>query len=442
MKKIIVVVLTVLMILQLVGCQTTSDSTEEDSKAKEQSGKDQEIKLSMMHFWVQENATGETLAFMEQIDKFLQSNPNVTLEQEVLSHDNYEQKVKTLAAANELPDIFVIKGSMVDTFVENEVIGKLNADFDARDEWKAGYKDGAFGDFLRSGNIYGVPFKLDTTSLVYYNEDILAEVGYESFPNDWTSFMDAVKKLREAGYTPIALGNKGKWVAESCILSTLSDRFTGTKWFEDLRDGKGSSFEDEAFINSLQALKEIVDAEGFNPDLNSIDNEQMREMYYNKEAAMFIEGAWAVNLIVEKGPADIAASTNVAIIPAVEGGKGNPLAVSGGAGWAYQINPALTGERREAALDLLEAITGSDFAKTFIEKNGNPASNPGNYDKSKLSELKVEAEELLTGVEYTPIYDIQLSPAIIETMNSGLQELLSGIITPEELAKKIQNEVD
>jgi len=449
MKKILKVIsllLVMTMVLSLTACgakkveeEKGNDGNNTTTESEPTKEADEKVELSMMHYLIEENANGETLAMLEGINNFLVSHPNVTLNQEALSIDNYEQKIKTLSAANEMPDVFLVKGSMVDTFIENEIIAPLNTDLDARSEWKNGFKDGAFGDFTRGTDIYGAPYKLDTTSLIYYNEAIFNEVGITEFPQTWAEFIIAIETIKAAGYTPIALGNKGKWVAESCILSTLGDRFTGSDWFERIKN-KEASFEDDEFVMALDALQGLAEIGAFNEDMNSIDHNQQKTLFYNGDAAMFIEGAWAISSIEMEAPKEISNVTGIAIIPSVEGGKGVQKAVSGGAGWAFQINPKLTGARREAALDLIEMVTNKDYAKRAIEGNAYPATDPGEYDLSKLSPLKLKAEETLDGALYTPIYDIQLSPAVIEVMNSGLQELLSGIITPEELAAKIQKE--
>jgi raffinose/stachyose/melibiose transport system substrate-binding protein len=448
MKKImkgISLLLVMTMVLSLTACgekkveEPKGTDTNNTTDVSEPTKAAEKVEISMMHYLIEENANGETLAMLQGIDNFLASHPEVTLKQEALSIDNYEQKIKTLSAANEMPDVFLVKGSMVDTFIENGIIAPLNEALDARSEWKNGFKDGAFGDFTRGTDIYGAPYKLDTTSLVYYNEAIFKEVGITKFPETWAEFEVAIKTIKDAGYIPIALGNKGKWVAESCILSTLGDRFTGSEWFESVKN-KEASFEDAEFIKALDALQGLATMGAFNEDMNSIDHNQQKTLFYNGEAAMFIEGAWAISSIELEAPKEISTATGIAIIPSVEGGKGVQKAVSGGAGWAFQINPNLTGARREAALDLIEMVTNKDYAKLAIEGNAYPATDPGEYDHSKLSPLKLKAEETLNGALYTPIYDIQLSPAVIEVMNSGLQELLSGIITPEELAAKIQKE--
>lgn len=401
-----------------------------------------EIELSFMHYYTTADEGAYSITFNKVLDEYIESHNEYKINEEVLSHDNYEMKIKTLAAANELPDVFLVKGSMVDTFKESGLIKSFEPILADNQEWKNSFIDGAFEDFKREGDIYGIPLSVGATSLVFYNQEIFEEAGVNEFPETWEGFKTAVTKIKEAGYTPISLGNKGKWVAESCILSMLGDRYTGTDWFRSIRDRKGASFTDQEFVSALDAMQTLAEMKAFNMDMNSIDNYQQKTAYYNKEAAMFFEGAWAVNVVETNAPQDIVKNTKITILPEVKSGKGDANTLAGGAGWAYQINPNLEGEEREAAIDLIKNLTNQEFSTRLIENNGRPATQPENYDKSKVSDLMNEYFALIEKSKFTPTYDVQLSPSVIEVMNSGLQELLIEVTTPEELAARIQNEYE
>lgn len=402
-------------------------------------GAQAKVKLSIMHFHTEESKDTDAVTFHEMVKNFKTEHPEIELELEILDLDSYYMKIKTLAAANELPDVFVIRSSMVNTFAQNGLIEPLNDEL-AQDDWKDGFVNGAFGDFLRGEEIYGIPYSIGSTSLIYYNKEIFAEAGVKGFPETWEEFKVAIRKINNAGYIPIALGNKGKWVAGSCIISTLADRFTGTNWFYSVLNRDGAKFTDPEFVNALAALQELAQIGAFNPDMNSIDANQQKTLYYNQKAAMFIEGHWAINSIMEQAPESVIKATEISIIPAVPGGKGEQIAMSSGSGMGFQINPALKGEKKEAALNFIKAVTGEEYSSLLIENNGTPVFKTGDYNQSKISRLKNDYMKLAQKTKFTPVYDLHLSPSIIEVMNSGMQELLLDIITPEELAERIQTE--
>lgn len=159
------------------------------------------------------------------LDKYLEEHPNVVLDEESVSNADLATKVQTLAAGDELPDVFMVKGQMAQTFVEN---GKMYAldDILAEDpQWRDNFKEGVFSNFTIDEKIYAIPFQV-TNTCVFYNTDLFAQAGIKEFPKTWDELIDIIPDLKSIGVTPIVLGNKEKWNAESVIMSTLGNRLT------------------------------------------------------------------------------------------------------------------------------------------------------------------------------------------------------------------------
>ncbi|MBU3113275.1 extracellular solute-binding protein [Clostridium lacusfryxellense] len=435
-SKILSLVLGASMIMTLTACGPKV------SKTSEAGNKNEKINLSFMNFFVRDSMDGNGKAFVAQLDKFKAKYPNVTIDEESLAPASYETKIKTLAAANEMPDLFYVKGSMVQNFIDNKLINNVDDILATDKEWKNGFVDGAFGDFTVDGKTYGIPISMVSTHTIYYNKKLFADAGVNVFPTDWNGFKEAIAKIKATGVIPIALGNKDKWVAESCILSTLGDRFTGTEWFNGIKDKKGGKFTDPDFVKSLAALQDLSKIGAFNSDLNSIDNNQHQALYMNGKAAMIIEGGWATSQLIDKAPADVLSNTEFALLPAVEGGKGDTMTTSGGSGWAFNINSKLTGAKKDAVIELMKMGTGKEQAKLAVENSSTPAQKAENVDKTKIHPLYAKYIEFISKAKYTPVYDVQLSPPVIEVMNSGLQTLLFNKTSPEDLAKQIQKEYE
>jgi len=412
------------------------------SFAQSDSGK---VKVSFIHFFKQDdpNADANNKTFYQMFAKFRAANPGVDFDVEDMVHDTYETKMKTLAAGNEMPDLFLIKGSWIDNFISNGLVKPMNGMLDSNSAWRDNFNAGAFDEFKRNGSdIYGIPFQLFSTHLILYNSAAFAKAGIRSFPKTWKDFESAISALKAKGYTPISLGNKAKWVAESCILSTLGDRFTGSAWFYSVRDRKGAKFTDPDFVRALDAFQRLAKSGAFNSDLNSIDDNQQKTLYINGKSAMFMDGAWSIPVLISIAPPDVVKDTHLAILPSVPGGKGDPSSVSGGSGWGYAINAGVTPEKEKAIGKLIAALTGAEAARATIENNGQPAGRTASYDKSKVAPLSNEYFALVSRLKFTPIYDIQLNAPVIEVMNSGLQELLIGTVTPQQLAARIQAEYE
>lgn len=399
------------------------------------------IELTLADSWTPTSTQAVDVVRRKLIDEFKAENPNVKISEDTLDNASLKTKIKTLAAGNNLPDVFMLLGSDAKMFLENGMIKPMNDILDQDKKWKDGFIPAAFSDFDVNGQIAGAPMQMTSTSIVYYNASIFKKAGYETFPATWDELIDALTKIKEMGITPISMGNKDQWVAGSCLLSSLGDRFTGTEWFNSIRDKKGASFTDQPFVDTLKAIKQLSDLGAFNSDINSIDHTKQRTAFYNGQAAMFLEGGWAVSSVVSDAPKEILDNTHLALLPAVNGGKGEAGATAGGSGWAIAINSKLKGEELEAAVKLVKLLTGSKAANMSADLGDSSGSIATDYDKSKSSKLFVEYLKLLETSKMTPVYDIQLSPSIIQTMNKGLQELLipGSRVTPEKLAKDIQD---
>jgi raffinose/stachyose/melibiose transport system substrate-binding protein len=442
MKKSIMLLSTILIGASIItaGCGSNQEKGSA-STSPASSSSSSKIKLTMTDSFSTTSTQAVDLVHRQLIEQFKKDNPNIDLSEDTLDNASLKTKIKTLAAGNDLPDVFMLLGSDAKMFLDNKLILPID-DILAQDtEWKNGFIPEAFNDFKFDGKLAGAPLQMTSTSIIYYNQAIFKKAGFDKFPATWDEFITAAQKIKAMGITPITLGNKDQWVAESCLLSALGDRFTGTEWFNNIRDKKGAKFTDKPFVDALTAMQQLSKIGAFNSDLNSLDNNQQRTAYYNGKAAMFIEGGWAVSSIVTDAPKDISANTHLAIFPAVSGGAGKADSTSGGSGWAIALNANLKGDKLKAAVDFAKLMTGGTAANMAAEKGDMSGSVAKNFDKSKSNPLFQEYMALLQKVTMTPVYDVQLPPSVIQTMNKGLQELLipNSPVTPDKLAKDIQD---
>jgi raffinose/stachyose/melibiose transport system substrate-binding protein len=98
------------------------------------------------------------------------------------------------------------------------------------------------------------------------------------------------------------------------------------------------------------------------------------------------------------------------------------------------------GAKLDVVEKILKALSSQEYARIVAENNGFPAVNPGEYDKSKLSPLTVKYNEMLA--KYPVTFLANLDPAVLEVLYGGLQEILIGTVTPEDLAERLQEEMD
>ncbi|MGG1520059.1 extracellular solute-binding protein [Paenibacillus oryzisoli] len=437
-KSWIVTMAAALSLSLLAGCGsngTTEGTVQSEAPKTDASKPAEKVKLSIWHNYTGEDLRAKTMR--DYMEKFKKDHPNVELDIQAIPPDGYRPRLKTVAAANEMPDLFVMwPGVMTKEFVGGDLIQPINELLDSKPDWKKGFMPGSFDDFTLDGKTYSAPMALSPTSILYYNKEIFAKNGVQP-PKTWDDLMKLVDTFKKANVTPIALGNKAAWVAQSSIISSLADRVTGTQWFLNAVDQKGAKFTDPEFVQALTYLQQLGKAGAFQDGFNAIDNTQMEQMFAQGKAAMMIDGGWALTNLAASASKEALANMAVTVLPSVPNGKGDPNTLSGVVGTGLGMSKNVTGAKKQAAYELIYALSGPEAQKAILESNQLVSYNV-NLDTSKVTSIFAEVYKLMSSVKMTPVYDGKLTSATADVVNNGLQELLMGG-KPEDIAKRIQD---
>lgn len=461
-KKMLAVMFSAAMILSMAGCGNSSDSAPasepaadeasepaaDETEAPEPAAADETEaagdtasgglsgSFSIFHFHEDEGA-GTSKAFWNAANKFMDENPDVNIEFIFTDSDNYQEKLTTLMAGDELPDVWLSKGDMLPTFADAGAIQAADQYISADSEWANAYVEGAFADCTYDGTQWGVPFQMQANCIGVYNEAIFEECGVDGWPETWTELLDACEKIKAAGYTPIAMGNKDQWLAESAVFNTYAYKYIDQAWFDSLANNEGAKFTDEAFVRALAGFQDI--AQYFNEDMNSINQDEMFALYYNKQAAMFFDGAWSIGTMISNCPEDVLSSTHVGLMPAVEGEKGTKYDTASGAGWNYMIGSNLEGDDLTACLAFLKVVTTGDYANDALQQGFISSGKADDVDTASLHPLFAEYFELAATMNNCSIFDVVL-PAEIGSgvLYADTQQLIAGTMTPEDMAADCQ----
>lgn len=430
MKKRFTWVVTVIALISLLAAACSSGSNSGSNGSS-----DEKVKLTIWHNFAGDDLRAQAVRGL--IDEYKKNNPNVELDAQAIPVDGYRQRLSTVAAGNEMPDLFfVYAGSHSQEFFDAGLLQPITPLAEEYPDWKANFMDGAFDRFeFEEGEIFSAPIGLSATSFLYYNKDLFDQHGVK-VPATWAELMAAIKTFNDNGITPIALGNKAPWVAQSTILGSLADRVTGTDWF--LKAVKGeASFTDQVFIDALGKFKELVDNKAFQEGANSIDNTQAEQYFIQGNAAMMISGAWTLTNLAASATEAQMAPIEVTTMPAIEGGAGAAGTISGGAGGGFALSSNTEGAVKEAALDLIYAISGPEGQKAIAESNS-MVMYKMDLENAKVSPLYLKAFNVAKEAGITPVYDAYLSAEAGEAINNGLQEIMMGGKL-EDVAQKLQD---
>lgn len=165
MKKVLCFTLTAMLIVGMLLVSTAS-------------AQEETVKLRIM-WWGSQARHDATIAV---INMYMEQNPNVEIEYEFMGYDDYWQKLNTLFAANDAPDIFQIGNNFLtyedqieplDDYVASGVIDTTNI----------------ASTFLApttiKGNLLGISLGINALSMIY-DPAILEEAGVTEPTEDWT----------------------------------------------------------------------------------------------------------------------------------------------------------------------------------------------------------------------------------------------------------------
>ncbi len=367
-------------------------------------------------------------------DEYMAAHPNVTIKITVLENEAFKTKLTTVMQSGNPPDIFQSWGG--GTMVEQAKAGLLkdiSADIAGNEgAWKSSFAPGALAVYSYQGKQYGVPWDMGMVGW-WYNKDLFTKAGITATPKTWTEFLDDVKKLKAAGITPIALGEKDSWTGMH-IWSYLATRIGGQAAFEKALNRTGS-FADPAFVQAFQKLQDLIALQPFQTGFLGNTHDEMQATFGNGKAAMELSGQWAPS-VESANAADKKGVANLGMFgfPAVEGGAGDATdVIGGGNGFAIGKNAP------PAAIDFARYLTTSAAQSQMASLGmGIPVVKGG--EAGLKDPNMVEVQKAFAAAKYFQLYYDQFLPSAVgDAINSNVQTVFAGTAKPEQAAQAIED---
>lgn len=415
--------------LALTGC---SSSTKEGASS-ETGSKDKKVTITFMHLWTAGSSKQHNMIVNDIIKEFEKQNPNVTVKQEILENEQYKNKLKVLAASNELPDVGMTWAA---GFLEPYVKGNLFAPLD--DVLDSGLKDqfvsGTTEAYAVNNKTYALPLELNITP-VYYNKEIF-EKYHLDVPKTYEDFKNVVQTLVKNGVAPIALGNKDRWTGSMWYMY-LADRIGGADTLKNAINGSGT-FEDPSLIKAAEEIQNLVKMKAFIKGFNGLSNDEAKAEFTNEKAAMYLMGTWDLPQFTtnEDIPKEFRNKVGFFKFPVVEGGKGNIDSWVGGPGVGLFVSE--NSKAKEEA---------KKFVKFFIEKWGEQSvTKAGVIPATKVDTSNINLPQMYIDVlnelnkasNITLFADVQMNPEAAQTHLNLIQSLFGEGVTPKDFAKQHQ----
>lgn len=347
---------------------------------------------------------------------------NCTVNLTVIPWDSYEGSYTTALNSGEGPDVGYMYNEMFPTYIDAGAVVDMSEY--VTDEDKEEYK------YLSNGYVmdgqYGWPLVTGVPFILYYNVDILNELG-ESAPETWEDFVRICKaatkdtdgdgKIDQYGYS---VGMSTSDVGNSQILNAYYYSAlwqSGGQMYAD--DLKSVTFADDAGTEAMTWLNDLT--QYMNPDFMSMSWSEAFANVFAKGDAAF--GVYRSSQVDETLFAETYPDLNWDYVTSLKNVD------YGTFGATDSLTLMSEAEDKELAMDFIKYVTGAEFMKQYHEKCPGAAlteSEPYLGDE-KMERIYTEDKDKWHGIQAGPC-----GVEILDQLAANMQGILTGEMTVEE----------
>jgi raffinose/stachyose/melibiose transport system substrate-binding protein len=365
------------------------------------------------------------------LEAFAKAYPNIKVEFEYTTGEQFHDKFQTMAAANQIPDLFTCYAGERSSYLINRGAVKDLRPY-LTDAFKADYSPAIWEPQGPNGEIYIIAPNMSVCAVFVANPKLLQSIGLP-VAKTFDELVAQAPKIIEAGMVPMSFGNQEEWLGSSTLLSLMVERMAGKDWFDQAKTG-AAKFTDKPFLDALNVIKTMVDNKIIQPGANQIDRMGSVNQFVTNKAPYILTVGWYVSNIKNAAdPADYA-QYQVLPFPAITGevSPGSSVATTGE---ALAMNNSLTGAKADAAWKFLSFVYGPVGADLMYQVSP-PVTYKLDLSKYNLSEPEKQNEALTTSSPMGYVFDaIMDGEGVNNILNPDIQALIMGDKTPQQVAQ-------
>ena len=429
----------------LAGCGGSQGAGETGDSKKEASAKDEDGEITIRLLTRMSGTAPQVDIYNDIIDEFKEKHPEVKIVDDSQSDESaYNNILSTDIASGNMANIFRIQGvANLSDYIDNGMILDMKPYLEEDKEWGSGFTEGALSYYEVPGHdgIYAVPCESGLIG-VYYNQDLFDKAGVEKFPETWDELLDTVKKLKESGTIPIAMGAQSTYMAGH-LHDQIFYKWLGTDAAKKLGN-REMKWTDPDVVQTLQYVKDLIDAGAFDENAAGIQDTIAMSQFQTGEAAMIITGPWNISRFTDTSETTIPQeSIKVGKFPYFsekpENKNEDMQTIS-----PYMVNGKLKGKELELTVELVKMLTSKEAGERFAEESSQllPRTDM-ELDESKCQPLFMDVMELgstSTGIG-VDVFDFDPLTSMQDRTRNSIVSIFTGT-SPEDAAKEIQSEID
>ena len=265
-----------------------------------------DITLRLPSWWFGE--PGNEIWMNDVIEAFMAENPGIKVDGYNLPYGSYADQMLMEMSSGSPPDVIHLTNLNMGDYLRNGLLMPLDDLMAASDINESTFTPAQFASpIVTDGSTYGV-IHMVANYIPFYNVELLAEAGYDEFPDNPADFMDMAKALSNP---PDSFGYAAM-VKPGSYVETYMDV---AQWV--IAGGGAFAVGGEPTINApanaaaIADFKALFDA-GVMP--RDVDKSTYRQMWWQGKVAVLFDGSWMMGFARAENP-DITSKLGTALMP-------------------------------------------------------------------------------------------------------------------------------
>lgn len=367
------------------------------------------------------------------LEQFEDKHPDITIKRnDIKGNDKGMTKFETQWNGGEIPDVmFYFNDSHADFVYHSDKMVSMDKIMDDNPDWADQLEDTALDNVKTvapNDELLNIPLNASYEGLIVNKK--LFEDNNLDLPTDWDKFMEAIKTFQEKDIIPVSASmNLPVYLIEHAVLAS-----GGAK-------SHAKGFEDEipdSYVEGLDLIKDLYDKGAFPEDTLSLADDEAAQQYFQSgEAAMMLNGSWAIGDL----PDDIADNSTVMPMPAPPNSSdydGNQVISQFSEGW-FVSQDAYDADKKEAAVEFLKFMTSKDADTKFANAYGAVPSVKGVEVEADTQAAKDGFEMAENASALEPSADSFVSEKVYNHMRDNISDVVTGKKSAKELLKEAQD---
>lgn len=237
---------------------------------------------------------------------FEREHPGVHVRVQQIPWTAAHEKLLTAIVGRATPDVAQLGNTWIPEMVTLAALAPVTGELP-----DSGYFPGILETNRVNDTLFGVPWYVDTRVL-FYRKDILAQAGYQSVPDNWAGWLEAMRAIKRvvgpskfAIYIPM-----NEWPPMAIL---------GLQQGSQLIDSNGHGvFRQAPYARAFDFLLGLY-REGLAPPVNSSEIANLYQEFGRGTFSMYISGPWNLGEFRRRLPPELQQSWGTAPLPGPDG---------------------------------------------------------------------------------------------------------------------------